>query len=326
MKVFCYDLRPWDEQDFMKKYAAKYGVEYDFIDSEPKRENWDLAKGFDALNIITTKTDSEMLEYMKNLGIKYVVTRSIGVDHIDLNAAKRLGIKVGHVSYPPNSVANYTIMLMLMCCRKMAYIQARAELQDYGLEGKIGREMTGSTIGVIGTGKIGSTVIRHLSGFGCRILAYDIYENEELKQYAEYTDLDTLYRESDIITIHAPATKENFHMIDAEAFEKCKDGFILINCARGSLIDSEAMIEALKRGKIGAAGLDVIENEFGLYYHNRMGDILDNKELALLRAMPNVIVSPHTAFYTDEAVASMVETSLQALLAMEKGEDSPLIV
>ena len=220
MKMFAYDLRPWDEQGFMKKYADKYGVEYDFIDSEPTKANWELAKGYEALNIITTKTDREMLEYMSAQGVKYIVTRSIGYDHIDVKAAHELGMQVGHVAYPANSVANYTIMMMLMCCRNIMQIEARAALQDYGLKGKIGREITGSTIGVIGTGKIGSTVISHLSGFGCRLLAYDIVESDEVKKYAEYTDFDTLLKESDIITLHAPATSENFHMMGKEQFEK----------------------------------------------------------------------------------------------------------
>ena len=165
-----------------------------------------------------------------------------------------------------------------------------------------------------------------LSGFGCKLLAYDLYPNDEARQYAEYVDLDTLYKSCDIITLHTNATAANRHMIDANAIAKMKNGVVLINTARGTLIDPEALVNGLESGKIGAAGLDVVENENGLFYFNHMGDALQNRELAMLRSFPNVIFTPHTAFYTDVNVASMVESAFKAVRAMADGEQTPLEV
>ena len=190
----------------------------------------------------------------------------------------------------------------------------RAAIQDYTLQGKIGREIADCTVGIIGTGRIGRTVIEHLSGFGCKMLAYDPVENADVKRHAQYTDLDTLLAESDIISLHAPATADNYHMIDAAAIAKMRQGVMIINCARGALIDTDALIDGIESGRIGFAGLDVVEHESGLYYFNRMGEPLGNPKLAVLRSYANVIVSPHTAFYTDEAVSNMAENSILGAL------------
>ncbi len=323
MKLFVYSLREFDERAYFDTWCERYGVTYEATTQAPTMDNLHLAKGADALSIITTPVDGEMLKILHEYGVKCVSTRTVGYDHVDLAVAKELGMTVCNAPYPPNSVANYTIMLMLMCCRKVVPIMERAALQDYSLNGKIGVELSNCTVGVIGTGKIGKTVIERLKGFGCRILAHDIYRSEEVEKYAEYVDLNTLYRECDIISLHMPSTAENFHMIDEAALGKMKDGVILINTARGSLIDSDAMIAGLEKGKIGAAGLDVIENETALYYYNRMGQPMDNRELALLRAFPNVIVTPHTAFYTQEAVEHMVKNSIAGCLHAISGEDNP---
>ena len=165
-----------------------------------------------------------------------------------------------------------------------------------------------------------------VADYGCKLLAYDLYPNDEARQYAEYVDLDTLYKSCDIITLHTNATAANRHMIDADAIAKMKNGVVLINTARGTLIDPEALINGLESGKIGAAGLDVVEKENGLFYFNHMGDALQNRELAMLRSFPNVIFTPHTAFYTDVNVASMVESAFKAVRAMADGEQTPLEV
>ena len=260
------------------------------------------------------------------MDVKCIATRTIGYDHIDVDYAKSLGMGVIHISYSPNSVADYAIMMMLMGLRRMPHIMERANIQDYTLKGKIGRELPDCTVGVIGTGRIGRTVTRHLSGFGCKMLAYDLYENEEVKQYAEYTDLDTLLKNSDVITLHAPATDDNYHMIDAAAIEKMKQDVVIINCARGALMDTDALIDGIESGKVGFAGLDVVEHESGLYYFNRMGEPLHNPRLAILRSYSNVLVSPHTAFYTEEAVANMAENSIIGAMKYMNGEDTPYLV
>ena len=326
MKMFVFSMRTFDELPCFEKYCPQYGIEYDYTTETPCMDNLDLAKGYDVVNVITTVFDQPMLKKLHDMGVKCIATRTIGYDHIDVDYAKSLGMGVIHISYSPNSVADYAIMMMLMGLRRMPHIMERANIQDYTLKGKIGRELPDCTVGVIGTGRIGRTVIRHLSGFGCKMLAYDLYENEEVKQYAEYTDLDTLLKNSDVITLHAPATDDNYHMIDAAAIEKMKQDVVIINCARGALMDTDALIDGIESGKVGFAGLDVVEHESGLYYFNRMGEPLHNPKLAILRSYSNVLVSPHTAFYTEEAVANMAENSIVGAMKYMNGEDTPYLV
>lgn len=326
MKLFVYSLREFDERQYFDSWCEKWGVTYSSTTEGPRPDNLGLAAGYDAVSIITTPLDRAMLAALKAGGVRCISTRTVGYDHVDIKAAKELGLTVCNAPYPPNSVANYTIMLMLMCCRKVTHILQRAALQDYSLQGKIGMELSNCTVGIIGTGKIGRTVIARLKGFGCRILAYDLYPSPEVAGLAEYTDLDTLYRESHIISLHMPSTEENFHMINDAALEKMQDGVILINTARGSLIAPDSLIKGLENKKIGAAGLDVIENETNLYYFNLAGVPLDNHELSLLKGFPNVILTPHTAFYTVEAVEHMVKNSIAGCLHALKGEENPFQV
>ena len=319
-KVFFYSMRPYDELDFAQKLAKQMGIEIGYSTEYPTLENAVLAQGYDAVSVTPCDMSAPMVQRFHDLGVKYICNRSIGYDHVDLEKARELGMKVANVDYPPNGVANFAIMLMLMSLRKAGHILKRGEVQDYSLKGKIGKEISTCTVGVIGTGRIGRTVLQHLSGFGCRLLAYDLYPNDDVKKIAEYVPLDTLLAESDVITLHTNATEENHHLLNAEAFAKMKPGVTIINTARGKLIDSDALLAALESGQVGAAGLDVLENENGLYYYNRMGDVIPNPELAALRSMPNVILTDHTAFYTEEDVESMVRGVLESADAFAKGE------
>lgn len=322
MKIFFYALREYDEQKYVEKFARQYAFEYGFTSDYPSMDNVQLAKGYDAISIITNPMYPEILKAFHDVGVRYISTRSIGYEHIDVDYAHSLGMRASHVVYSPNSVANYTIMLILMACRNMPWIMKKADCQDYSLNGKVGKELSTSTVGVIGTGNIGKTVVKHLSGFGCRILAYSLYEDEEVKKYAEYVSLDELIKQSDIITLHVPGNAENTHLIDTAAFEKMKDGVIIVNTARGLIIDTQALIAALKSGKVGYAALDTFEGEVGLYYLNKEMQRLDNDNMALLKSFPNVILSPHMAFYTEQAVSDMVENSIKGLLGFESGEYS----
>ena len=320
MKMFVYSMRDFDELPYFEKYCREYGVEYGYTNETPCLENLDMARGYDVINIITTVFDKAMIDKLCGMGIKCIATRTIGYDHIDCEYAKSIGMGVINITYSPGSVADYTIMLMIMGLRKYKYMMLKAACGDFTLEGKIAKELSECTVGVIGTGKIGCRVIKNLSGFGSRILAVSPHEKEEAKQYAKYVDMDTLLKESDIITLHAPATKQTYHMLGEGAFSKMKDGVILINCARGSLIDEEALIGAIESGKIGFAGLDVVEKESGLYYFDLSGKPIENKNLAVLSSYPNVIVTPHMAFYTEQAICDMVRNSITgAKEFMEKG-------
>lgn len=310
MKLFVYSMREFDEKEYFDQFCRQYGVEYGYTTQTPCPENIGLAKGYDVVDIITTVMDQTMLDGFWQIGIRCISTRTIGYDHIDVAYAKSLGMGVVNVAYSPATVADYTVMLMLMGCRRLKYTLARAAVQDYTLQGKIGRELQNCKVGIIGTGQIGSAVVRELSGFGCELLAYDVSPKEQLKKEVRYADLDTIFSECDIISLHAPGGAATYHMIDAAAIAKMKTGVMLINCARGSLIDTDALIDGIECGKIGFAGLDVVEHEDGLYYFNRMGEPLHNPKLAILQSYSNVVVTPHTAFYTKEAVSDMAHHSI----------------
>ena len=323
MKLFVYSYREFDEAEFFQKFAEKYHVELGICHDAPTMENAYLAEGYPYVSIITTKIDENLMNRFHALGVKMISTRTIGYDHIDLEAARKCGISVGNVTYSPECVADYTVMLMLMSIRKMKRIMQREEINDFSLPGIQGKEMPNFTVGVLGTGRIGRAVIRDISGFGCKIYAYDQYENDEVKKYAQYASLDEIYEKCDMITLHMPLTEANMHSIDAEAIQKMQDGVVLINTARGGLIDTKALIDGLESGKIGAAGLDVIEDEFGMYYFDRKSDILSKRDLYILRGFPNVIVTPHMAFYTDQAVSDMVKHSIESCMLHEAGKEDP---
>ncbi len=319
MKLLVYSFRDFDEKDAFDALCAEAGFAYATCPDYPSVENAVLARGCDAVSIIVCDMNAALLEALAAQGVRYICTRSIGTEHIDMAAARRLGLRVAGAVYSPDSVANYAIMLMLMACRRFPYVLERARLQDFSLRGKRGRELSEMSVGVIGLGRIGRTVLAHLSGFGCRLLGYDPRENAA-PGLCEQVPLETIWRECDVISLHCPATAENRYMIDAAALAAMKPGVILVNTARGTLIDTMALIDALESGKVGAAALDVIENEYGLYYINHTGEAMANRELALLSAFPNVIVAPHTAFYTDASIRDMARCTVEACRAFEHGE------
>ena len=300
----------------------KYGVDFVYTTEYPNDDNITLASGCDGMSCTPCDMSAKVLEAFHNVGVKYILLRSVGYDHVDMEAARRLGLKVDTVTYPPTGVADYAIMLMLASVRRFAHILKRAELQDYSLKNKLGRDFSMCTVGVMGTGRIGTTVIQHLSGFGCRILAYDVRKNETAMKYADYVDRDTIFAESDIITLHMNANDDNYHIIDRSAIEKMKDGAYIINTARGKLVDSEALIWGIETEKLGGAALDVVEFENGLYYYDLMGEVMVNPKLAMLRSFPNVILSPHTAFYTAEDVCDMVEGNFRSCYEFGTGKKS----
>lgn len=324
MKVTVYNCREFDEKELFLKYEKELNIELVLCPDAPDKENAALAKDSQCIDIITSKMPKDLLEIFASYGVRYVVTRTIGYDHIDVAAAKALGMTVANAPYGPNGVADYAVMMILMTIRKMKSIVNRTRVQDYTLKGLMGRELKDLTVGVIGTGRIGRTVLSDLSGFGCKLIAYDVYENEEVKKKGvNYVTLEEMWQQADVITLHAPLTEDNRHMINKDAIDKMKDGVAIINTARGGLIDSEALIQGIESGKVGGAGLDVVENEFGLYYYDHKEDILNNRELSVLRGFPNVTVSHHMAFYTDDCVETVVRDSLLGCKCFVEGKENP---
>lgn len=323
MQVTVYSCRKFDEEALFKQYAGELGLKLVLCPAPPSLENAELCEGSRCVDVLTTQIDRRLLEAFAKKGVEYITTRTIGYDHIDVEAAKEMGMQVGNAPYGPHGVADYTLMLILMSIRKMKRILERSAIQDYTLAGIQGRELKDLTVGVIGTGRIGQCVINNLSGFGCRILAYDLFPKKEAAEKAEYTSLQTLFEESDVITLHTPLTEENFHLVNEKTLNQMKDGVVIVNTARGALIDSQALIDGIEAGKVGAAGLDVVENEFELFYYDRKSDVLTNRELMLLRGYPNVTVSHHMAFYTDDYLHTVIRDSLQSCRFFMEGKENP---
>lgn len=320
MKIYAFEVRG-DEEEYFENLAREHGLEIEIHPEILTDEMIPTLQSGSGITVLGLRTyGRETLQKMKDAGILYLSTRTIGYNHIDVAAAKELGVHVCHAAYAPNGVADYTVMMILLCLRKYKQSLWRSQVNDYSLQGLQGRELKDLTVGVLGTGRIGSTVIRNLYGFGCRILACDQTENEEVKQYAAYVSLDEIYRQSDIITLHIPLFPETEHIINDESIAKMKKGVVLINCARGGLMDINSLIRGIENEQIGALGLDCLETEEVILHMDRRMDIFSNREMAYLRQFKNVIHTQHMAFYTDAAVRSMVEHGVLGLVRMQEGK------
>lgn len=328
MKIAAFSVRP-DELPYFEEFSTTYQQELLIFKEGLTLENVDVTKGCDGISACdgTSDLSAPVLQKLAENGVKYIGMRTIGYNSVDLKEATRLGIRVSHSNYSPYSVANYTVMLMLMCIRKAVYILFRSHTGDYSLGSSLcGFEMQNMTVGVIGTGRIGKAVIQNLKGFGCKILAYDPYPSKDLEN-VEYVPLDELYARSDIITLHTFLSDDTYHMIDSEAIAKMKDGVILVNAARGALVDTKALIEAIESGKIGAVGTDCCEGEDDFIRRDQKYDgRVANHDYIVLKSFQNTVVSPHVAFYTNQAVSDMVKASLQSMRQFEAKEDVALEV
>lgn len=316
MRICAYEVRD-DERSCFQEMEEAFGVEICLYTQVPEPKHADLARGCQAVTVLGQgMIGDRLLDRWKEAGVRYLSTRTAGVDHIDMEYARKIGIQVCSASYPPSGVAEFTLMLMLMCLRKYKQALWRGQVNDFSLDGLMGRELREMTVGVVGAGRIGRYVIRLLSSFGCRVLAYSRSRREDLAGCGEYADLDLLYRQSDLITLHLPLTEQTYHMINETSLKKMKDGVVIVNCARGELADSDALIAGIESGKIGALGLDVVEDERGITHVDHRVDILSNQKMAYLRQFPNVVMTPHMAFYTETAVKSMVRCGVQGIIDM----------
>ena len=316
-----------EERPLFARYAGQFGAELTLLAEKPVLENAHLAAGMDAVNILSaTCITPEILDVYKTCGVRMVVSRTVGVEHVDTAYANSIGIAVGNAPYSPASVADYAIMMMLMVLRCIKPMLLRYAGQDYTPRGYLGRELPNMTVDILGLGRIGETTARHLQGFGCRVLAYDRREKPALQDIVEQTDLDTVYRESDILSLHLAAAPETYHFIDSAAIAKMKDGAVLINTARGTLVDNAALIDALERGKLSGAGLDVFDGDRPIYYRDFKNQVLAQRDMAVLSAMPNVLMLPHMAYYTDQAAEDMVRNSLDGAARYLAGQEDPWLI
>ncbi|MCS6989388.1 MAG: 2-hydroxyacid dehydrogenase [Chloroherpetonaceae bacterium] len=325
MNITCFDAHTFEKEFLLKAAQGKHQIQ--FLKLQLTTETVELAKGADALLLFVNDDGSApILEKLHSFGIRYIALRSAGFNHIDLVKAKELGIRVANVpAYSPYAVAEHTVALMLALNRKLAKAHNRIRESNFSLTGLVGFDMNGKTAGIIGTGKIGSVVAKILHGFGCHLLGYDILPNMTLaERYGlKYVDLPTLYKESDIITLHAPLLPSTKYLINEETIKLMKNGVMLINTSRGGLVKTSAVLAGLKSGKIGYFGIDVYEEEKGLFFYDRSNQVLQDEILAQLMVFPNVLITSHQAFLTDTALRNIAETTFETINAWAEGRESP---
>ena len=318
MKITAYEVRP-DEEPVIRNLCEKYGIDVVITRANLDDTTDNLAEGSDGITTLGQSTYSnEVLDELKKMGVKVLASRCVGYNHMNVEYAKKLGFKLCNGTYAPNGVAEYSVMAILMCMRHQKKALYNTNDNDFTLKGKMGRELRSLTVGVLGAGKIGKTVIKILSGFGCKILAYDVIQDDEVKEYATYVDMDTIYKECDVITIHMPLLPATTGMIDKEAVAKMKDGVIIINNARGELLDVDAIIEGIESEKIGALFCDAFPGETGIIHIPHSTDIIRTEgmpyfKLKYLRSFVNVYHTPHMAFFTEEAAESMAACGVDSI-------------
>ena len=296
-----------DETALFREMASCLGVVPNLTEAAVSEANVELAAGNRCISVDhkTQITNSTLLA-LRQAGVRYISTRSIGYNHIHVRWAESVGISVENVDYSPHSVADYTLMLILMLLRDAKSTLSRTREHDYRLQDLRGRELRDLTVGVIGTGRIGTAVIERLQGFGCRVVANDRCPRGSV----EYSDLGSLLRQSDVVTLHTPLDAASCRLVNRRRIDQMKHGAYLINTGRGLLVDTEALVTALEEGRLGGAALDVLEGEEGIFYSDHRHGPIEHLALLRLQQLPNVVITPHTAYYTDHALRDTVEHSL----------------
>ena len=307
IKIAMFDTHKYDKESFDKYVSEDVSITYH--DTKLSEKTVDLANGYDAVCVfVNDDVNARVIDKLYSFGVKIIALRCAGYNNVDLKQAFGK-IHVVHVpAYSPYAVAEHAMALLLTSIRRIHKAYIRTKDYNFSLEGLTGFNLYGKTVGVIGTGKIGRIFIYICRGFGMNVLAYDKYPNPEVA--AKYVSLEELYKESDVISLHCPLTDETHHMINAKGIEQMKKGVVLINTSRGALIDTEALLEGIKSRKVGAACLDVYEEEGNIFFKDYSGHIIDDEILARLISMPNVIVTSHQAFLTQEALSNIAETTI----------------
>lgn len=325
MRVAVFSTKPYDRR-FLQAANSDAGHELVFFEPRLLPETVPLAAGFEAVcAFVNDQLDRTVLTALAEGGTRLVALRSAGFNNVDLDAAEELGITLVRVpAYSPYAVAEHTVGLMLALNRHLPRASWRVREGNFALEGLLGFDMHGKTVGIIGTGKIGTVLAGILKGFGCELLGYDPYPNDACRELGlEYVALDDLFARSDIITLHLPLTPESHHLIDAAAIGKMKFGAMLINTSRGALLDTAAVIEGLKDGRIGSLGLDVYEEEADLFFEDLSNHVIRDDVFARLLTFPNVLITGHQAFFTEEALSAIAHTTLANITAVENGDPCP---
>ena len=320
MRTIVFSTRPYDREYLARAAEGKH--ELTFLEPRLAAETAVLASGYEAVcAFVNDNLTAPVLEQLHAGGTRCLALRSAGFNHVDVSAAKRLGFQVAHVpAYSPHAVAEHAVGLILALNRRISRAANRVREGNFSLDGLLGFDLAGKTVSVVGTGKIGSIAAKILQGFGCRVLLYDKFPNDECRVYGLYVDLETVWRESDVITLHCPLTPQTQHLICREALAKMKFGVMLINTSRGALVDTPAVIEGLKTGRIGYLGLDVYEEEADLFFEDHSLHVIHDDVFARLLTFPNVLVTAHQAFFTQEALAEIARVTVLNLDEMQSGK------
>ena len=313
IKVAFFDTKAYDKPSF-EHYGQLHDMQFRFLETKLNEDTVELARGCDAVCVFVNDTvNAKVIDQLHGMGVKLIALRSAGYNNVDIHSAYGK-VHVVHVpAYSPYAVAEHAMALLLTSIRRIHKAYIRTRDFNFSLNGLTGFDLHGKTVGVIGTGKIGRIFIDICRGFGMNVIAYDLFPAKD--SGIKYVSLEELFRSSDIISLHCPLTDETRHMINADAIETMKKGIVIINTSRGGLIDTEALLEGIKARKVGAACLDVYEEEADIFFEDRSGHILNDELLARLISMPNVIVTSHQAFLTEEALNNIAETTVNNILS-----------
>lgn len=325
MRVAVFSTKPYD-REFLAAANREAGHDLEFLEPRLSAQTCRLAEGFPAVCVfVNDQLDAHVLLSLSRGSTRLVALRCAGFNNVDLKAAEQLEMTVCRVpAYSPGAVAEHTVALVLALARRLHKAYNRVREGNFALEGLLGFELSGRTVGIIGTGKIGTCVARIVRGFDCRVLAYDVVPSDEVKSLGgEYVSTTELFEQSDVVTLHCPLVPETHHLIDEEALARMKRGVILINTSRGALVDTRAAVRALKSGKIGSLGLDVYEEEGDLFYEDLSTRVIQDDVFSRMLTFPNVIITGHQAFFTRGAMEAIARETLANVTAFEQGQTPP---
>ncbi len=321
MKIAFFDAKPYDRPSF-DCYGGENGIKFKYFETKLNEDTVELAAGHDGVCVFVNDTvNAAVIDRLSELGIKYIALRCAGFNNVDVRHACDKMHVVRVPAYSPYAVAEHTMAMLLTSIRRIHKAYIRTRDFNFSLSGMTGFDLHGKTVGVIGTGRIGRVFIDICRGFGMRVLAYDKFHAEGLDNgdTVRYVELDKLFRDSDIISLHCPLTEETYHIIDEATLAKCRRGVVILNTSRGALVDAEALLAGIKSRTVGAACLDVYEEESDFFFEDYSGHIVEDDTLARLISMPNVIVTSHQAFLTEEALSNIAETTVKNLAALACG-------
>ncbi len=324
MKILFYDTKSYDKESFQNTLKNFPGIEIEYTKSDLDARTAALAAGFDAVcAFVSSDLGTQTVEILHQNGIRLILMRCAGFNNVDLDTVKKHGIRIMRVpGYSPEAVAEHAMALALAANRRLHKAYNKVRENDFSLSGLMGFNFYEKTAGIIGTGKIGAAMCRICRGFGMKVLAYDVYENPDLKEFVEYVTLEKLLSDSDVISLHCPLMDSTYHIINIDTIRRMKDGVVLVNTSRGALVKTDDLIEGIRMHKFAGVGLDVYEEETNNVFEDRSDEILEHSTTARLLSFPNVMITSHQGFFTREALSAIAETTLQNALDYQDGKES----